>query len=139
MKIADFYWNMGSYYLDLEVLDSAYYNYGKARLIFKEVGHNYYTAKMEYNIAYVLRRSKNYIESEAFAFRSISNLKGLNKHLLLYRCYNHLGLLYNDLEEFSFSIEYHLKAMELIPKLPNNGIYFRKKSQQPIPRLSKTT
>ena len=126
MRIADFYWNMGSYYLDTEVLDSAYYNYGKARLIFKEVGHTYYTAKMEYNIAYVLRRSKNYIESEAFAFRSISNLKDLDKHLLLYRCYNHLGLLYNDLEEFSFSIEYHLKAMELITKLPQDGIYLER-------------
>ncbi len=126
LRIADFYWNMGSYYSDIEVLDSAYYNFGRARLIFKQKGHIYYTAKMEYNIAYVLRRSKNYIESEAFAFRAISNLKNLNKHLLLYRCYNHLGLLYNDLEEFSFSIEYHLKAMDLIPKLPKNGIYLER-------------
>ena len=126
MRIGDFYWNMGYYYSTKEVLDSAYYNYGIARTIFEKLGHHYYTAKMEYNIAYVLRRSKNYIESEAYSFRSISNLKSLNKKLLLYRCYNHLGLLYNDLEEAEYSIEYHLKAMELIENLPKKGIYLER-------------
>ncbi len=126
MRIADYYWNMGLYYSGLEVLESAYYSFGKARNIFKNLDHQYYTAKMEYNIAYVLRRSKNFVESEAYAFKSITNLKDLNRDELLYRCYNHLGLLYNDLAELEFSIEYHLKAMKLLKSLPESEIYFQR-------------
>ena len=125
-RIADYYWNMGAYFSTIEVLDSAYYNFGKARIFFKNLDHQYYTAKMEYNMAYVLRRSKNYIESETFAFRSIANLNSIDKKLLLYRCYNHLGLLYNDLDQFELSIEYHLMAMDLLKELPKKRIYLER-------------
>ena len=78
-----------------------FYNFKIARRLFKDAHHRYYEAKMEYNIAFILRRSKNYIESEAYTFKSISKLQKLDKQVLLYRCYNHLGLLYYDLGNMS--------------------------------------
>ncbi|MCA0931577.1 sensor histidine kinase [Lutimonas saemankumensis] len=122
LKIADYYWNMGTYFSLKEELDSSYISFNQARLIFKQNNHSFYKAKMEYNIAYVLRRTKNYIESEKFAFQAINSLKGLDKKLLLYRCYNHLGLLYNDLNNYEASLKYHYKAVRLIPTISRPGI-----------------
>lgn len=123
MSIADYYWNLGFYFLTLEKLDSSFYHYEKARKIFNSVKHNYYAAKMEYNIALLLRRSKHYKQSENYAFRSINNLKNLDRKELLYKCYNHLGLVYNDMRKFDLSIQYHLKAFDLIDDLSDKYVY----------------
>ena len=122
LKIADFHWNKASYFVKHEVLDSAYIYYDNAQNLFQKIGHKYFTAKMQYNMSYVLRRTKDYSRSEIYAIKAIENLEGLDKKLLLYRCYNHLGLLFNDLSQFKKSISYHKKSINLLHYIENNQI-----------------
>ena len=126
LRIADYYWNMGLYQSKIEVSDSAYYNFKIAGQLFRDIDHKYYQAKMDYNIAYLLRRSKNYIESEAYAYKSISKLQQMDRQILLYRCFNHLGLLYYDLGQYEYSIIYHTKALEKIVEIPRKNIFFER-------------
>jgi len=126
MRIADYYWNMGLYYSKIEVSDSAFYSFKKASQNFSNVGHKYYEAKMDYNMAFILRRSKNYIESEAYAFNSISKLNSQENKVLLYRDYNHLGLLYYDMKQYDYSINYHQKALNIVSVLPKGNIYLER-------------
>jgi signal transduction histidine kinase len=113
---------MGIHYSDQEALDSAYYSFSMAEKVYEKIGDYYRKARMQYNSAYILRRSKNYVLSEVKALKSAKEFEHLNKETNLYRTYNHLGLLYNDLEKYDLAIEYHNKAKRLIPFLSNSDL-----------------
>ncbi len=62
--LAEYHWNIGNFFTDKVVLDSAYYHYGKARQLYFMIGHEYYGFKMEYNLSFLEFRVKNYLQSE---------------------------------------------------------------------------
>ncbi|MGI9530931.1 tetratricopeptide repeat protein, partial [Lutimonas sp.] len=126
LRIADYYWNMGIYYSKIEVSDSAFFNFKMAGQKFRDIGHNYYEAKMDYNMAFLLRRSRNYIESEAYAYKSIMKLDSIEHKVLLYRNLNHLGLLYYDMKQYDHSENHHEKALDLVSVLPNKSVYLER-------------
>ncbi len=108
-KIGDAHWNYGSYYSRKEVVDSAYYHFHKAYEQFKLVKHEYYAAKMLYNMAHIQGRLKDYTGSEVSIFEAISKFEKLKKYENLYNCYNYLGIIYFNLEEFERAIYYYIK------------------------------
>ena len=116
-KQADAHWNYGNYYTDIEVIDSAYYHYHKAYENFKLVKHNYFTAKMLYNMAFIQGRFKDYTGSEVLIFEAISKFEKENRYERLYECYNYLGLIYIELEEFDSAIYYHNKALDYLARV----------------------
>lgn len=121
--LADIQWNFGAFLLDIQKMDSSYYYYHKAYLNFKSLNHEYYSGKMLYNLAFIQSRIKNYVESEKLTFQAISKFKPLEKHLNLYRCYNHLGNVYMDLGEYEKSIIYFDKALEYLKRVSDKKMF----------------
>lgn len=123
LKIGDAHWNYGNYYTDVETVDSAYYHYHKAFESFEQVKHNYYAANMLYNMAFIQGRLKDYTGSEITIFEAISRFEKVERYDRLYECYNYLGLIYLELEEFDRSIFYLNKAIEYLKKNDKKGIF----------------
>ena len=121
--IGDSHWNYGNYYTDLEVVDSAYYHYHKAYENFKLIKNDYFTAKMLYNMAFIQGRLKDYTGSEVLIFEAISKFENEDRYERLYECYNYLGLIYIEIEEFDRAIFYHNKALEYLTKVNDKKNY----------------
>lgn len=119
--LADASWNYGTYYIEREVYDSAYYYYRNAQLHFKNIDKKYYAAKMLYNMAFIRGRLRDYTGSEILNIEAISILKPLNKPDLLFECYKHLAVIYKELEEFDRALFYNEKALEQIEFLKDKG------------------
>ncbi|WP_457609767.1 ATP-binding protein [Lutibacter sp.] len=122
-RIGDAHWNYGSYYTRKEMIDSAYYHYHEAYKRFKSIKNESYTAKMLYNMGYIEGLLKDYTGSEVSIFEAITIFKKLGKDLNLYQCYNYLGLIYNNLNEFNRAIYYHNKALEYLKNIKNKRLY----------------
>jgi signal transduction histidine kinase len=123
LKIGEAHWNYAFYYSKNEVVDSAYYHYHKAYENFKKIKHELYTAKMLYNMAFAQGRLKDYTGSEISMFEALTIYKKLNRNKDLYQCYNYLGLIYLELEEFDRAIYYHKKALEYLKEIDNKSIF----------------
>ncbi|MDP2692881.1 MAG: tetratricopeptide repeat protein [bacterium] len=119
--LADANWNYGTYYIEKEVYDSAYYYYRNAQLYFKSIDKRYYSAKMLYNMAFIRGRLKDYTGSEILNIEAISILKPLNKPDLLFECYKHLAVIYKELEEFDRALFYNEKALEQLEFVKDKG------------------
>lgn len=115
-KMGDAHWNYGNYYTDVEVIDSAYYHYHKAYENFELSKHDYYTAKMLYNMAFIQGRLKDYTGSEVLIFQAITKFEKENRNDRLYECYNYLGIIYIELEEFDRAIYYHNTALKYLDR-----------------------
>jgi len=121
--LAETHWNYGEFFKDKEIMDSAYYHYYEASKHYSSINYDYYHGKMLFNMAFVQGRVKDYTASEKLIFQAISKFKGLNKYLSLYRCYNHLGIVFNELEEFDKAIFYHNEALSYLKKVKNKKTY----------------
>ncbi|WP_338357337.1 sensor histidine kinase [Yeosuana marina] len=116
-KQADVHWNYGAFYLTDNNLDSSYYHYQKAKQLFDRGGNRFFAARMQYNMAYILGRLRDYTGAEVFLFQAIETLEPLKKHKQLYQCYNLLGVVYEELEEYQKSINYHKEALKHLQHL----------------------
>ncbi|WP_188651698.1 tetratricopeptide repeat-containing sensor histidine kinase [Yeosuana aromativorans] len=116
-KQADIHWNYGAYYLTDNNLDSSYYHYQKAKQLFERAGNHFFAARMRYNMAYILGRLRDYTGAEVFLFQAIETLEPMEKHKQLYQCYNLLGVVYEELEEYQKSINYHKEALKHLKHL----------------------
>jgi len=121
--IADTHWSYGMYYLQKELNDSAYYHYYEAYKYFQVVKHEFFAGKMLYNMAIIQKDVKDYTGSEVLIFQAISIFKKLQKHNDLYLCYNLLGTIFNEIQEYNKSILYHSKALENLEKVEQKGTY----------------
>ncbi|WP_456376832.1 tetratricopeptide repeat-containing sensor histidine kinase [Lutibacter sp.] len=122
-KIADTHWNYASFYTRKEKIDSAYYHFHEAYKSYKLIKHEYYTAKMLYNMGFIQGRLKDYTGSEVLIFEALTIFKKLDRSLNIYRCYNYLGLIYMELQEFDRAIYYHKKALEYLKKVDDKRYY----------------
>jgi len=122
-KIGDAHWNYASFYSKKEIIDSAYYHYHEAYKNFKLIRHEYYMAKMLYNMGFIQGRLKDYTGSEVLIFEALTLFKKLDKNLSIYNCYNYLGLIYTELEEFDRAIYFHNKALEFLKKVKTKKTY----------------
>jgi len=121
--LAKIHWNLGSYYFKKEILDSSYFHYNQSYKFYKHIDRNYYAGKMLYNMAIVQQDQKNYTGSEVLSFQAIEKFDK-KKHILnLYRCYNNLGIVYNNLKEFKKAIEYHNIALSYLKKTTDKRTY----------------
>ena len=122
-KIGDAHWNYASFYSKKEAVDSAYYHYHEAYKNFKLLKNEYFTAKMLYNMGFIQGRLKDYTGSEVLMFEALTLFKKLDKKLNIYQCYNYLGLIYMELEEFEKAIYYNNKALEYLNKVKFKSTY----------------
>jgi signal transduction histidine kinase len=133
------YWDLAEFYYDYNMADSAYYYYHKSQKIYASLENNYRSARLLLNMAIIQKNIKDYTGSEVTTTQAISLLEPLNKYKHLYRAYNNLGILYNELEEYEKSLSYYKTAEEylkeagkedLYPSIWNNiGVMYKKSGQ----------
>lgn len=124
--IADAHWNYGNFFVDKEVMDSAYYHYNKAYNNFRAIQNEYYSGKILFNMAFIQGRLHNPIESEILTYNAITKFEPLNKNSELYECYNHLGLIYLDINDYSKALDANNKALDYLKKIGQKGISYEK-------------
>ncbi len=124
--LGDTHWNYGAFYIDREAWDKAYYHYYKAYKLFEKIDDQYYAGKMLFNMAFNQGRLRDYTGSEIATFKAIAKYKSLNKYTPLYRCYNHLGILYKELGEYEKSIYYHNIAIDYLSKFKDQKFFLER-------------
>jgi signal transduction histidine kinase len=114
--LGEVYWNWAILFDKKSVLDSSYLNYRKANEIYSKLGNDYYSAKMEYNMSFILFRLKNYAESEVLVIKALQKFEKLNKYLNISNCYNRLLLIDKELGRYDYALNHFKKASFYLKK-----------------------
>jgi two-component system NarL family sensor kinase len=107
---------LGSYYLDNDINDSAYICFNRSRIIYDRLEDPSGTGKMLLNMAICQSNVKDYIGSEATAINALRYFLELNDYKFIYKTYNTLGILSNELKNYEQSIVYYKKALNYLDK-----------------------
>lgn len=110
-NLAKAYTYLGDYYVKKSVSDSAFYFYFKAEKLYVVLNDNYNLAKTQISKADLRYHENDFFDSETAIFKALRTLKRTKANDLLYECYNLLGVLYDEREEYSKSLEFHNKAL----------------------------
>jgi len=106
--------------------DSAYFYYHNAEKFYRKLNDDFKVAKVLYGIAVIQKNEKDFTGSEVTSIEAISLLDGLEQTNDVDRyksfIYNNLGIVFELLEQFEESINYHKSALELKGKLIGNNI-----------------
>ncbi|WP_316635912.1 ATP-binding protein [uncultured Flavobacterium sp.] len=112
VHMAKAYSYLGDYYGSQSISDSAFLNYFKAEKVYLKINDRYSLAKTFIDKANLQYNEGDYFESEISIFKALRILKQeKNVSDQLYDCYNLLGILYNEQEEFDKALEFHQKAL----------------------------
>lgn len=107
---------LGDYY-DSKVSDSAYYYYHKSEKLYRALKDDFNRSKLLLDIAIIQKNEKDFIGSEVTSVEAIRLLEGLKPDNITNRrkafLYNNLGLVFDELEQYDESIEYHEKALDI--------------------------
>lgn len=123
ISIANHFWNLGFYYRKIDKKDSAYYFYNSSKKIFDKATPNHINVgKLLFNMARIQKDVKDYTGSELTTTSAIKIFEPLNDYRRLYNCYNNLGIVFNNLEEYEQAIDYHNKALKVLQKIPKKNI-----------------
>ncbi|MBP6755313.1 MAG: sensor histidine kinase [Bacteroidia bacterium] len=106
------------------IKDSAYFYYHNAEKLYRLLNDNEKTARMLFNIGYLLFYEGNYLESEIQVFKALQLLKNNVNDELLFTCYNLIASDFEKLEEYDDALQYYLIAQEVLNNLEkdNNDI-----------------
>ncbi|MET3028413.1 ATP-binding protein [Flavobacterium sp. UW10123] len=114
-SIAKAYIYLGDYYSSKAISDSAFRNYFLAQKIYLQINDQYNLAKTLLSKASLQYNESDFFESEISVFKALSILKNKkNVNDQLYECYNLLGILYNEREEYEKALEYQNKALNTL-------------------------
>ena len=114
-NIAKAYTYLGDYYSAQTISDSAYRNYFKAQKIYVQINDESNLAKTLLSKATLQYNESDYFESEISVFKVLGILKQKkNVNSQLYDCYNLLGILYNQREEYKKALEFQNKALDVL-------------------------
>ncbi|MBC7439894.1 MAG: tetratricopeptide repeat protein [Flavobacterium sp.] len=112
IRIAKAYSYLRDYYAQMYNSDSANFYYTKTEKLYKLLKNNLKLAEI------LIDKSSGQIKEKEYAGAEISVYKALkfinaNDQELLYQCFNLLGIIYGELNEFEKSTEYHKKALDI--------------------------
>ncbi|MGL2987872.1 tetratricopeptide repeat-containing sensor histidine kinase [Flavobacterium sp. RSSA_27] len=110
--IAKSYTYIGDYFSSNGVSDSAYVFYSKAEKLYSKINDKNSLARVILNKALLQFNEDDYLGSERAVIKALRAVKGNNSNDIVYDSNNLLGIIYNELEEYDKSIEYHTKALE---------------------------
>lgn len=122
-RIAESYWDLGNFFSNRHLVDSAFYFYNRAYNIYRRVGKDYYAGKMLLNLAVIKKDIKDFTGSEISTIKAINIFKPLGKNRQLYLSFNNLGVLYNELEDYDLALKYHNKALNYLKGIEEEEIF----------------
>ena len=114
INTAKAYIYLGDYYSAQGVSDSAFMYYFRAEKMYLKLSDNYNLARARLNKALLQYNQSDLLGSEISVFKALSVIKGETSNDMIYESYNLLGLIYNELGEYTKAIEFHTKALASI-------------------------
>ncbi|RED24729.1 tetratricopeptide repeat protein [Flavobacterium cutihirudinis] len=115
LNLAKAYTYLGDYYSSQTISDSAFLVYFKAEKVYLRINDDINLAKTYLSKANLQFNESDLFESELTVFKALKILKQKeNVSNLLYQCYNLLGILYNEREDYAKALEYHNKALKIL-------------------------
>ena len=140
LSIADLYWDLANNNLhNKKQMDSAFYYFNEAQQIFEGLDDHVNSGKMLFFMAIVQKNVKDFTSSEATTIKAIEKFKQVDENYpKLYGCYNNLGIIFNQLEEYDRSLYYHNKALEYLSEndlrsyvvsLNNIGVVYKNRKE----------
>ena len=121
-KIARSYWRYAIFLTNKKETDSSYYYHYRALNMYDALGDKYRSARQLLSMAVLQTDNKDYIGSEVITTQAISLFKEIDNYYYLFRCYNNLGIIYNNLEQYEKAIEHHNEALSYLKKTNENYI-----------------
>lgn len=119
LGVAESYRILANFLFRNNVFDSSYYYYNRSLKIYEELKDEVNSGKVLINMATIQRNSKDFVGSEVATMKAIRKLKPLGQEKLLYHAYNNLGIIYNELGEYTEGLRYHKQALNYEAKLQN--------------------
>ncbi len=113
------YTYLGDYYGSKGISDSAFLYYYKAEKIFQNLKDKNNLAKAQLNKAQLQYNESDLLGSQITVFKALSSIKGEKNNEILFELHNLLGLIYNELGDYSKSIEAHMKALSIVENEPS--------------------
>lgn len=115
VSIGKAYTYLGDYYGSQVISDSAYRNYFKAQKIYLKINDEYNLAKTLLSKASLQFNEGDFFGSEISVYKALNILKKKkNVSDQLYECYNLLGILYNERQEYQKSLGFQNKALSML-------------------------
>ncbi|MEO9892946.1 ATP-binding protein [Aurantibacter sp.] len=111
------FWDLGVYLEKADVQDSAYYYLSKAQKYFIQLNETKRAGYITYDMARIQSEIKDYSGSEINTIKAIELLKPFDENMMLFRCYNLLGIVSKDLGEYKQSYQYYNEAEGYVRKL----------------------
>ncbi|MFK7747246.1 MAG: sensor histidine kinase [Kordia sp.] len=115
--LANHYWDLGWYYQRSKQNDSAFLFYDSSQKILKKTGRMSSAGRLLLRMAKIQKEVKDYTGSEITITDAIEVLEPIEDNRKLYSCYNDLGTIFKNLEEYEKSLEYHNKALYYLKKI----------------------
>lgn len=109
--IAKSYSYIGDFYSSQGNSDSAYVYYYKAEKLYSLFNDDLNLARTLLNKALLQFNESDFLGSERAVIKALRAVKGRNSNDIVYDSNNLLGIIYNELEEYDKSIDYHTKAL----------------------------
>lgn len=109
--IAKSYSYIGDFYSSQGNSDSAYVFYYKAEKLYSLFNDDLNLARTLLNKALLQFNESDFLGSERAVIKALRAIKGRNSNDIVYESNNLLGIIYNELEEYDKSIDYHTKAL----------------------------
>ncbi|MFV8368972.1 ATP-binding protein [Flavobacterium sp. LB2R40] len=113
-SLAKGYIYLGDYYDSQAIPDSSFLYYYKAEKMYVGLGDNYNLAKTIIKKANLQFNQSDLLGSEKAVTKVLKIIKNTNENDVLYDAYNLLGLIYNELEDYTNAMAYHNKALASI-------------------------
>ena len=119
-ELANSHWDLGAYFNLRAIRDSSYYHYSKAQTIFRDLGEIKTAGQLLLYMAIQQSKARAYVESENTTIKAIELLESVEDTLQLFYCYNNLGSVTKELDEFDRSLSFFGKAEELLEKFEDS-------------------
>jgi len=121
--LANHYWDLGAFYSLYKRNDSAYFFYNSAKKILDlKTPGDVNVGKLLLFMATIQKDVKDYTGSELKTIEAIKIFDPLNDYKQLYNCYNNLGIVFNNLEEYDQAIGYHNEALKNLQKVSDKSV-----------------
>ncbi len=116
-EFANSHWDLGNFFSDFALRDSAYYHYYQAHTIMIKLGDNKSAGTLLLNMAIQQSKARSYVESEQTTYKAIELLEKVEDTLQLFGCYNNLGTVTKELKEYERSLGFFDQAEEYLDML----------------------
>ena len=117
ITLANSYWDLAYFFENIQVKDSAFFYYHNASKIYVNQKKYLLAGKMLKNMAWIQQGINDNTGAEINCIKAIELIKPLKNYVTLSRCYNTMGVIANNLEEYDKSIFYYKEAQKYDAKI----------------------